>query len=267
VNIIKLKSRPRSGSGKSYTRKTRLQGWVPAVYYGVGREPMTIEVDKKEFSAVVRGRKLTHLFDLGLSGGKDASIAVVREVQRHVIDDDLFLHVDFQHVAMDKKVTVDCPLELTGIPIGVKEAGGVLGRPVKKLKIECMPTEIPEKISIEVAHLEIGDSIHVRDVKIPNVMIKASPDEVLAVVTHPTREEEVAKPAEEALTAEGAAAVPAEGAAAAPGGTAPGAPGAAPAKPGTTPAAPGAAPAKPAAAGARPGAAPKGKESKDKAGS
>ena len=75
---------------------------------------------------------------------------------------------------MDKKVTVDCPVELTGIPIGVKEAGGVLGWPVKTLKIECMPTEIPEKISIDVTQLAIGDSIHVRDVSVPNVVIKAS---------------------------------------------------------------------------------------------
>jgi large subunit ribosomal protein L25 len=262
VEIIKLKTRPRSGTGKSYTRKVRLQGWIPAVYYGIGREPMTIEVDKKEFSAVVRGRKLTHLFDLGLSGGEKTTIAVVREVQRHVINDDLFLNIDFQHVAMDKKVTIDCPLDLTGIPVGVKDAGGVLGRPVKTLTIECMPTEIPEKISIDVSHLEIGDSIHVRDVKIPNIVIKASPDEVLAVVTQPTKEEEVAKPAEEAVVAEGAAAaVP---------GAAPGAPGAAPAAsgaPGAAPAAPGAPGAAPAASGAAsaaPGAAPKGKPPKEK---
>jgi large subunit ribosomal protein L25 len=223
---------------------------------------MTIEVDKKEFSAVVRGRKLTHLFDLGLSGGEKATIAVVREVQRHVVNDDLFLNIDFQHVAMDKKVTIDCPLDLTGIPVGVKDAGGVLGRPVKTLTIECMPTEIPEKISIDVSHLEIGDSIHVRDVKVPNVVIKASPDEVLAVVTQPTKEEEVAKPVEEAVAAEGvAAAVPgaapgAPGAAPAAPGAAPAAPGAAPAAPGTAPARPGAAPARPGAAPARPGAAP-----------
>lgn len=268
MEIIKLKARPRSGTGKSYTRKVRLQGWIPAIYYGVGREPMTIEVDKKEFSAVVRGRKLTHLFDLGLSGGQGASIAVVREVQRHVVIDDLFQNIDFQHVAMDKKVTISCPLDLTGIPVGVKDAGGVLGRPVKSLTIECMPTEIPEKISIDVSHLEIGDSIHVRDVKIPNLVIKASPDEVLAVVTQPTKEEEVAKPAEEAVAAEGApaGAVPAEGAVA-------GAPGAAPAAPGAAPGAPGAAPARPAAPGApgapgaapgAPGAAQKGKPSKEK---
>ena len=243
MEIIKLKARPRTGSGKSYTRKVRQAGWVPAVYYGEGREPMMIEVDKKEFHTIVRGRKLTHLIDLGLSGGKEASIAVVREVQRHVINDDTFFHVDFQHVAMDKKVTVDCPLELLGIPIGVKEAGGVLGHPVKKLKIECMPTEIPEKISIDVSNLAIGDSIHVRDVSIPNVVIKSSGDEVLAVVTHPTREEEVAKPEVAAPEEGAAAAAPAEGAAE------------------------GAAPATPAAGGAAPkaGAAPKEKGTKDKA--
>ena len=246
MDILKLKARPRTGTGKSYTRKVRLEGWVPAVYYGEGREPMHIEVDKKEFHTLVRGRKLTHLIDLGLAGGKEASIAVVREVQRHVIKDDLFLHVDFQHVAMDKKVTIDCPIELTGIPIGVKEAGGVLGHPVKTLKIECMPTEIPEKISIDVSNLAIGDSIHVRDVAVKDVVIKASPDEVLAVVTHPTREEEVAKP--EAVAEEGAEGVPAEGAVAAPG-TAPGA-------------APGAAPGVAPAASAAP--SPKEKRAKDK---
>jgi large subunit ribosomal protein L25 len=201
---------------------------------------MKIEVDKKELSTLVRGRNLTHLIDLGLSGGgKEASVAVIREFQRHVFKDDVFLHVDFQHVDMDKKVIVDCPVELVGIPIGVKDNGGVLGHPIKKIKVECMPLEIPEKITVDVSALDIGDSIHVRDVKLANAVIKDSPDEVLAVVTHPTREEEVAKP-EEAVVAEGA-----EGAAAATG--APGAtPGAAPgaAAPGAAPAAGAAAPAK-----------------------
>lgn len=201
---------------------------------------MKIEVDKKALSAIVRGKKLTHLIDLGLSdaGGKETSIAVIREFQRHVFKDDIYLHVDFHHVDMDKKVIVDCPVELVGIPVGVKDNGGVLGHPVKKVKIECMPLEIPEKITIDVSALDIGDSIHVRDVKIANAVIKDSPDEVVAVVTHPTREEEV-KPEE----------VPAEEAVAggAPGTTPGAAPGAAPAA-GATPAA-GAAPA--AAAGAK----------------
>lgn len=244
MEILKLKARSRTGSGKSYTRKTRVDGWVPAIYYGTEMEPMKIEVDKKELAAFVRARQLTHLIDLGLSGagGTQASIAVIREFQRHVVKDDLFLHVDFQHVDMNKKVIVDCHVELVGIPIGVKDNGGVLGHPIKKIKVECMPLEIPEKITVDVSGLDIGDSIHVRDVKLANAVIKDSPDEVLAVVTHPTREEEV-KP-EETVAVEGPVATGAPGAT----------PGAAPAAPaaGATP-----------AAGAAPGAA-KDKGSKDK---
>jgi large subunit ribosomal protein L25 len=218
VDIIKLKARLRTGSGKSYTRKARQQGWVPAIYYGEKKEPVSIEIDNREFAAIVRGKKLTHLINLGIAGEQETSVAVIRDVQRHVIKDDWFLHIDFQRVAMDKSVTVDCPVELVGIPVGVKDSGGVLGHPIKRVKIECMPTDIPDKISIDVSQLKIGDSIHFRDVVIPNITIKAPGDEVVAVVTHPTREEETVKPAEEeAGVAEPTEIAPASGAAPAPG--------------------------------------------------
>ena len=213
MEIIKLKARPRTGAGKSYTRKARVDGWIPAIYYGHNREPVSIEVDNKEFAAIVRGRKLTHLVDLGVGKNQDDSIAVIREVQRHVVKTDRFLHIDFMHVAMNEKVTVEVPLVLEGLPLGVKE-GGVLGHPVKNVRIECMPMDIPERVTIDVTNLNIGDSIHVRDVSVPNIVIKESPDEVLAVVTLPTREAEVAKPEEAA--AEGAAAPAAAGSAPAP---------------------------------------------------
>lgn len=204
LDIIKLKTRSRNGSGKSYTRKARMQGWVPAIYYGRNHEPVNIEVDEKEFATLVRTKKLTHLIDLGLKEN-DESIAVIREVQRHVLKDDVFFHVDFQKIAMNEKVTIEIPVETFGLPIGVKDNGGVLGSPVKRVKIECMPSDIPEKISIDVSALDVGDSIHVRDVVVPNIVIKESPDEVLAVVTLPSREEEVAKPGAEGAAEAGAA--------------------------------------------------------------
>lgn len=204
MDIIKLKTRSRNGSGKSYTRKARMQGWVPAIYYGRNHEPVNIEVDEKEFATLVRTKKLTHLIDLGLKEN-DESIAVIREVQRHVLKDDVFFHVDFQKIAMNEKVTIEIPVETFGLPIGVKDNGGVLGSPVKRVKIECMPSDIPEKISIDVSALDVGDSIHVRDVVVPNIVIKESPDEVLAVVTLPSREEEVAKPGAEGAAEAGAA--------------------------------------------------------------
>ena len=120
MEIIKLKTRTRTGTGKSYTRKARSSGWVPATYYSKKIKPVCIEVDEREFAAIVRKRHLTNLIDLGLGKTQEDSIAVIKEVQRHVIKDNFFYHIDFQHVAMNEKVTVQCPIEIVGTAIGVK---------------------------------------------------------------------------------------------------------------------------------------------------
>ncbi len=205
MEIIKLTSRQRSGTGKSYTHKARVQGWVPAVYYGHNRSSLSIEVDAKEFATLVRKRKTTNLVDLGLGKSQDDSIAVIKDIQRHVLKSETFIHIDFQHVAMNEKVTVRVPLELSGIPVGVKDNHGILDHPIKTVHVECFPMDIPEKVVVDVTTLNIGNSIHVRDVVIPSIAIKESPDEVLATVTHPTRESSV----EGAAEGEAAAAAPA----------------------------------------------------------
>jgi large subunit ribosomal protein L25 len=257
LDIVKLKARPRSGSGKSYTRKARVQGWIPAIYYGHNRQPKTIEIDALEFTQLVRAKKTRNLFNLGLTdeGGGEA-VAIIKEIQRDIIDRKKFLHIDFQRVAMDEKVTVGVPVELTGLPpIGVKEMGGVLQHPAKIIRVECLPANIPDKILVDVSMLKIGDSVHVRDIVVTNAVIKDSPDEVVAVVIVPTAEE-VKAPEPTAEGAEGAeGAAPAEGAE--------GAEGAAPAAEGAEGAAKPGAPAKPGAAAkpgapAKPGAAPAG---------
>jgi large subunit ribosomal protein L25 len=208
LDIIKLTARQREGIGKSYTRKARAQGWIPAIYYGHNFDPIKIEVNHKEFTAIVRGKKQSHLIDLGISEGESKSIAVIREVQKHVLKDEKFYHIDFLHVDMNEKVIVDCRLEITGVAAGVKE-GGVLGHPIQSVKVECMPADIPEKIVVDVTNLGIGDSIHVRDISIPNVTIKEAPDEVLAVVTRATREAEEIKTEASATAAAAPAAAPA----------------------------------------------------------
>jgi large subunit ribosomal protein L25 len=208
LDIIKLTARQREGIGKSYTRKARAQGWIPAIYYGHNFDPIKIEVNHKEFTAIVRGKKQSHLIDLGISEGESKSIAVIREVQKHVLKDEKFYHIDFLHVDMNEKVIVDCRLEITGVAAGVTE-GGVLGHPIQSVKVECMPADIPEKIVVDVTNLGIGDSIHVRDISIPNVTIKEAPDEVLAVVTRATREAEEIKTEASATAAAAPAAAPA----------------------------------------------------------
>ncbi len=218
MDIIKLTTRTRSGAGKSYTHKARAQGWIPAVYYGRNRTARNIEVEALNFSQLVRNRKTRNLVDLSLTDDKGEAIAIIKEIQRDVLDEKKFLHIDFQHVDMDEKVTVKVPVDLIGTATGVKEQGGVLGRPAKFLNVECLPLNIPEKISVDVSNLKIGDSIHVRDISVPNAVIKDSPDEVIAVVTLASIEEEKPKEGEAAAAAEGAegaaAGTPAEGAAA-----------------------------------------------------
>jgi len=211
VDIIKLNARPRTGSGKSYTRKIRITGWIPAIYYGHNRKPETIEINGNEFTTLVRQKKTRSLFDLqGLTGDGAEAVAIIKEIQRDILDRKKFLHIDFQRVAMDEKVTVDVLVELVGLPpIGVKEMGGVLQHSAKTISVECLPANIPEKITVDVAMLKIGDSIHIRDISVANAVIKDSPDEVIAVVIQPTAEE-VKAPEAAAEGAEGA--VPAEGA-------------------------------------------------------
>jgi large subunit ribosomal protein L25 len=203
LDIVKLTARVRPGSGKSYTHKARAQGWIPAVYYGRKRTAQNIEIQAIDFSKLVRNRKTRNLVDLGLVEEKGEAIAIIKEIQRDILDEKKFIHIDFQHVAMDENVTVKVPIELAGIATGVKEQGGVLGRAAKFLNVECLPVNIPEKVSVDVSNLKIGDSIHVRDISVPNAVIKDSPDEVIAVVTVASVEED--KPKEAEAAAEGAA--------------------------------------------------------------
>lgn len=183
MEVIKLSARKRTGSGKSYTRKARAAGWIPAVCYGHGETTEAIEVDARDFGRVMRNKLSNHVFDLGL-GGDAAFNAIIKEIQPHVIKRDTYLHVDFQHVNMNERVVAHCPLEIVGIPVGVKE-GGVLEHPVKEVLVECMPHQIPEKVTVDVAALKIGQSIHVRDIQLAVGVIKDSPDEVVAVVSLP----------------------------------------------------------------------------------
>jgi large subunit ribosomal protein L25 len=163
----------------------------------------SIEVDAREFGAMVRARQTTHLIDLGIDGGDGGSVAIVKEIQRDVLKPGHLLHVDFQHVDMNKKVTVQVPIEIVGVPVGVKEEGGILEHHVRHLTVECMPLKMPEHIRVDVSGLKMGEAIHISDLSVTaELEIKGSPEEVLASVQHPAKEPEP----EEMVAAEGEAA-------------------------------------------------------------
>jgi large subunit ribosomal protein L25 len=137
--------------------------------------------------SLIQNKKEMHILDLGLEDETESQ-AIIKDIQTDVLRSEKILHVDFQHVSMKEKVSVTCPLHIEGTPIGVSRDGGMLQHSTDSLSIECLPGDIPEYISVDVSKLEVGDTVHVRDLHEENIEITSSPDEIIASVTVPKRE-------------------------------------------------------------------------------
>jgi large subunit ribosomal protein L25 len=185
----------RDGAGKGVARKTRASSRVPGICYGNHLEnPITISVDKLELGKVIRNSTSTSLLKL-LSDQKivDGQMVLIKSRQRDPITDEI-IHVDFMAVKMDEKIKVRVPVILTGKSKGVVE-GGLLQQPNRSLNVRCLPNNIPTKIEADITNLNINDSLHVSDIKLPEgVVVVGTVDYTLAVVVPPEKEEVVAAP-------------------------------------------------------------------------
>ena len=194
--IVSLKSTRRDGVGKGVARRLREAGSVPAIYYGRGETPVAISVQVKELEMLLHGASGSNVIvDLKVEGAEAADRkAILREVQRHPVRGTI-LHVDLQHISLSERITVEVPIVLVGVPTGVKDGGGILEHNLREVEVECLPTEIPEKFTVDVSHLNIGESVHVSDLVIGNVKVNTEAERTVATVVPPTVLEEV-KPAE-----------------------------------------------------------------------
>ena len=194
----------RETRGKNEARRLRVSGHIPAVIYGgTAKESVSVSVDPKKLLQILYSDSgVNTLIDLELAGG-DSSQVLVKDFQLVPVSTEL-LHVDFYRLAMDKAITVLVPVTLIGEAIGVKQEGGLLDFVNREIQIECMPTEIPETVKVDVGELSIGDGVRVRDV-VEGVVWKpiSELDTLLVHVTAPKVEEEEAE--EEEASAEGAA--------------------------------------------------------------
>jgi large subunit ribosomal protein L25 len=143
------------------------------------------------------------LFDLEIGGERRK--VILKEFQREPLKGEL-LHADFFEVALDKPIEIDVQVELVGTPVGVKNQGGILDFITRELQIECLPTDIPEKISVDVSDLELGKLLRVSEVQLPSerITLLTDPDVVVVHVVTPRAEVAPAEEAEEAAAAEGA---------------------------------------------------------------
>ncbi|MBI2247051.1 MAG: 50S ribosomal protein L25 [Armatimonadetes bacterium] len=215
---VSLEAKRRDGTGTSKVRKLRLQGLVPAVVYGRGREPVPVAVDGKSLRASLHTHAgLNVLIDLSIAdGSRSTETVMVREVQRGMFRREI-IHVDFHTIDLTETLEAHVRLVFTGQAKGVVDDGGVLEIHLREVVVECLPAQIPESIEIDISALGVGDSLHASDIKMPaEVTMVTSAEEAIATVVMPKEIEEVAPaaaavPEAAAEAAAPEAAAPAEG--------------------------------------------------------
>ena len=194
---VKLTAERRTALGRSAVRKLKARGVVPAVIYGANDKPEALQVSRRDVNAMLShasGENI--LVEVHVDG--QSRLALVQEVQHAPLGNDI-LHVDFHAVSVDEKIQAEVPLSPIGIATGVKNMGGLLEQNLRSLAIECLPRDLPDLISVDVTDLNIGDSIHVRELKLPEgVSTRVQPDLTAFSVLAPTVEEEPAAAAAEA---------------------------------------------------------------------
>ena len=200
---ITVAAEVRNSRGKNEARRTRVSGNIPAVVYGAYKDPISVAVDPRELSKIIRSSTgLNTIFTLAIAGGENTPVMVV-DRQVDPIKGHL-LHADLKRIDLTKRIRVTVPVSTTGEPAGVKVQGGLLEIISRAVEIECLPDEIPESFTVNVSELMIGQSKRASDVAVTGSMkLVSDPQTVIAHIVA-LRAEEVAAPAEGAAPAAGA---------------------------------------------------------------
>ncbi|MEM7206912.1 MAG: 50S ribosomal protein L25/general stress protein Ctc [Pseudomonadota bacterium] len=158
---------PRTDQGKGASRRLRRANQVPAVVYGAGKEPESIMVKHNEvLKSLDHEAFYSHILTLNV--GKKSQQVILRDIQRHPFKK-LVMHIDFLRVQSDQSIQVQVPLHFLNEEncVGVKQGGGIISHLETEILIDCLPGDLPEYIEIDVAALELGASLHLSDVKLP----------------------------------------------------------------------------------------------------
>ena len=198
---ITVQAKPRQPGTKNAARRVRKAGMVPATVYGAGKAPVSVSLDPKQIAQILHSKSGHNtIFELQMDG--DNAMAMIVDWQNEPIKGAL-LHVDVKRIAMDKKLTVNVPIVLVGEAFGVKTEGGILEQVLREIEIECLPSDIPDTIEVNVSELRSGQNLRVKDLPHSgNIDFLTEEDEVVAHIVHV---KEVAETSPEAAGAEAAA--------------------------------------------------------------
>src|SRR5580693_2845913 len=201
-----LEAQPRTPGNKNHARRVRRDGKVPGVLYGAGKQTLSLSLDPRQVARILNSQTgYNTIFELALNGGERTQAMIV-DWQYEPVKGAL-LHIDLKRIAMDQKLKVEVPIVLKGEAAGVKQQGGILEQIFREVEVECLPSDIPSSIEVDVSELVFGTVLRVSDLP-HNEKLKflTDPNQPVATVIS-VKEEVVATP--EAVAAE-AGATPAE---------------------------------------------------------
>ena len=206
MEATELKAFIRNESGKGPARRLRKKELIPAVFYGRGQDATLLSVNATDLLKIVKAKKKNIFIKLLIEGDKGLEkLSLMKELQIEPVSR-RFYHADFYEIRMDHKLTLEIPIRFSGAPIGVQN-GGELQHLKRELKVSCLPSDLPDFIDLDVSGLDIGNSIKVQDIKVPEGITVLDPGDVGVAMVAVVK---VSVPQAEAATEEAAA--PAEGA-------------------------------------------------------
>ena len=194
METLEIQAAARNKQHKRDARRLLRSGQIPGVLYGPKTRAIALALDQREFSTRVAGLEGSHLVRLKSDAADLADkVALVKDMQYHPISGNV-IHADLYEVDLTAKITVRVPLRFTGKAAGVVR-GGILQPIVREIEVECLPLDIPEFFNVDVTNLDIGDSVHIEQLGMPEgVSAVSEPDQALVTVVPPTVEEAPAAP-------------------------------------------------------------------------
>jgi len=204
LELIEIKTKIRTTTGNGPSRRLRMSGQIPAVLYGPKTESVLLSVDKSDLELLFKkggiGQVVLNLV-IQKNGETTTRPAMIKELQTHPLSRN-FIHIDFYEIRMDQKITAKIPVVTKGTAKGV-ELGGILQIIRRELEVECLPMAVPESIEIDISDLDIGDSIHVGQIRLEGqIEFLEEDDYTVVTVLSPKMEEEPEE--EEEIEEEGA---------------------------------------------------------------
>ena len=192
---VKLSARTRTQLGGSVSKKLKRQGAVPAVIYGAKTEAQPLQIAARDIENLLAhavGENILVELEIDSDGQKSTRAALIHEVQHEPVGGHI-VHIDFQAVNMNEVIRASIPIEPSGEATGVKNFGGILEQSLRSLEVECLPKDLPDIITVDVSALNVGDSLHVKDLPLSSgVTALEDADLTVFLVAAPTVVEEPA---------------------------------------------------------------------------